>query len=105
MGMRERNIVEQVKLISAHVDEIGSTLRRLSHELHPVMLEQLGVPASIGRLCDETAAATRIAIRREIRPARSWADDADVETGSGQLSYFFTRFACLTAASDTSEIF
>jgi PAS domain S-box-containing protein len=66
LGTRETSIGEQVKMISAHVDEIGSALRRLSHELHPVMLEQIGLPASIRRLCDETAAATRIVIQREI---------------------------------------
>lgn len=66
MGARETVILDQVKTISAHVDEIGSALRRLSHELHPVMLEQLGLAVSIGRLCDETAAATRIMIQREI---------------------------------------
>lgn len=66
MGTREKGILEQVRTISAHVDEIGTALRRLSHELHPMMLAQLGLPASIGRLCDEMAAATRIVIQRDV---------------------------------------
>jgi PAS domain S-box-containing protein len=66
LGARETGILDQVKLIATHVEEIGSALRRLSHELHPAMLQVIGLPESIRRLCDETAAATRIVIRREI---------------------------------------
>jgi PAS domain S-box-containing protein len=66
LGTREPSVLQQVESISVHVGEIASALRRLSYELHPVLLGRLGLPASIGRLCDEIAAATRIEVQREI---------------------------------------
>lgn len=65
-GVPETNVLRQVEKLSTHVDEIGSALRRLSRELHPMMLGQLGVSASIRRLCDEIADTHRIAVHREI---------------------------------------
>ena len=66
IGVLRQQGVGQVEKLFTHVDGISRSLRRLTHELHPALLGQLGLSASIGRLCDEMADATRIAVRREI---------------------------------------
>ena len=45
---------------------MGSELHRLSHELHPAWLEQLGLAASLRRICSELSDAGGITILLEI---------------------------------------
>jgi len=58
VGERMRNLSEQVRAISSNV-------HRLSHELHPAKLEQLGLEAAVRGLCRELGAARNIAIEFE----------------------------------------
>jgi len=57
---------EQVRNLKEHVDEVGSELHRLSHELHPAWLEQRGLAASLRRICGELSAAGGMAVHPEI---------------------------------------
>ena len=66
IGVLRQQGVGQVEKLFVHVDGISRSLRRLTHELHPALLRQLGLSSSIGRLCDEIADATPIVVRREI---------------------------------------
>ena len=59
-------ILEQVRRLSEHIEEVGSELHRLSHELHPAWLEQLGLAASLRRICSELSDAGGITILLEI---------------------------------------
>ena len=51
-----------MKRLSARVGELSSELRRISHELHPAKLEQLGLVAAMRGVCNELAAAHDISI-------------------------------------------
>ena len=64
-------LLEQVAELSHHIQDIGSTLHRLSHELHPAWLEQLGLSASIRRLCEDVARVHHIAMHLEIAEVQS----------------------------------
>jgi len=59
-------ILQQVRRLSEHIEEVGSELHRLSHELHPAWLEQLGLVASLRRICSELSDAGGISILLEI---------------------------------------
>jgi PAS domain S-box-containing protein len=59
-------MLEQVRRVLTHIEDVGAELHRVSHELHPAWLEQLGFPASIRRVCAELSDAHRIAIHLEI---------------------------------------
>jgi len=54
--------VRQAAKLAGEASEIGSALHRLSHNLHPSRLEQLGLRKSIETLCDELADTKRINI-------------------------------------------
>jgi PAS domain S-box-containing protein len=59
-------ILEQVDRVLTHAEDVGSELHRLSHDLHPAWLEQVGLSASIRRVCDELSRTHRIVIHLEI---------------------------------------
>ena len=59
-------ILDHVRKLSEHIEEVGSELHRLSHELHPAWLEQLGLAASLRRICGELADAGGLTIHLEI---------------------------------------
>jgi signal transduction histidine kinase len=59
-------VLEQVRRVSTHTAEVGAELHRVSHELHPAWLEQLGLPTSIRRVCTELSDAHRVTIDLEI---------------------------------------
>ena len=48
--------------LSAQLKNLSSSVHRLSHELHPAKLEQLGLVAAVGGFCREIGAARKIAI-------------------------------------------
>ncbi len=58
--------VEQIDRALGHTDEVGSELHRLSHELHPALLEHVGLTHSIRRVCREISNAHRVAVHLEI---------------------------------------
>jgi len=58
--------LEQVHRALAYTAEVGAELHRVSHELHPAWLEQLGLAASVRRICTEVSVAHRLAIHLEI---------------------------------------
>jgi signal transduction histidine kinase len=79
------NILQQLTLVSLHLDklraaslifaktplndlydqisEISTTIRDLSHDLHPFMLEYLGLPRALKKLCRDAGAQSGIAIK------------------------------------------
>ena len=66
---RERtpaDISVQLAKLLEETAEIGSALHRLSHELHPARVGQLGLESSIRRLCQELAEARQIAVDVDI---------------------------------------
>jgi signal transduction histidine kinase len=48
--------------LTVQIEELSSDLHRISHELHPAKLEQLGLEASLRSICREMATAHRIKI-------------------------------------------
>lgn len=50
---------------SAQVKELSSDVHRVSHELHPAKLEQLGLAAAVRGFCKELSVAHQIAVRFE----------------------------------------
>src|SRR5262249_56512251 len=59
-------MLERMRQIQAHAEEIGAELHRVSHELLPVSLEQNGLAASIRRVCAELSDVHRVRIDLEI---------------------------------------
>ena len=53
---------EQIAKLSVQTQEIGAALHRLSHELHPAHLAQLGLEESIRSMCDDVAKSRGIAM-------------------------------------------
>ncbi len=60
------DVRQEIEKLSAHIEEIGSGLHRVAHELHPARLAQLGLADSIRIFCREMADVRRISIRVEI---------------------------------------
>ena len=58
-------VSERLRGLSGHVKDLSSSVHRLSHELHPAKLEQLGLVAAVRGLCRELGAARNIAIEFE----------------------------------------
>ena len=59
-------IVAQVNRLAAHTEDVGTELHRLSHDLHPAWLEQVGLSAAIRRVCTELSSAHHITMHLEI---------------------------------------
>ena len=58
----EAAIAEQVHSLSANIEEISNEVRRLSHQLHPSTLEQLGLESALRGFCRELNEAHKIKI-------------------------------------------
>ena len=56
------SIGEQIVRLSAQFQEVGDVLLRLSHELHPTRLDQLGLEESIRSVCDDMAKSRALVI-------------------------------------------
>ena len=54
--------------VSAHVDQAIENMRRLSHDLSPVLVETLGPTIALRRLADEFNSAGGVEIKAEIAP-------------------------------------
>jgi PAS domain S-box-containing protein len=61
------DIHERIVQLSAHAATLGSDLHRMSHELHPATLEQLGLETAIRAFCRELSNAHGIAIDVNVR--------------------------------------
>ena len=59
-------IRDHARRIAAEAGSIGAELHRLSHELHPARLKQLGLEASIRQFCDDLAEARQLTVHLEI---------------------------------------
>jgi PAS domain S-box-containing protein len=57
---------DQVAKMASEAAEIGSAVHRLSHNLHPSRLEQLGLEASIRMLCRELGETGQVAIEFQV---------------------------------------
>lgn len=58
---------QRIGEMSSRAAEIGSDLHRLSHELHPALLEELGLEAAIRSFCRELSNARRLDIDLRVR--------------------------------------
>ena len=67
-------ILRELGKLSGDIEAIGSTLHRMSHDLHPAWLEHLGLSASIRRVCGDVGRANQIAMHLEIAdvPTKLW---------------------------------
>ena len=69
-------ITDRMRGFSAQVKSLSSDVHRLSHELHPAKLEQLGLVATVRGYCRDLAAAYRVEIEFEPRDVpRALPDD------------------------------
>ena len=55
----------EIAALETEVVEISEEVRRLTHRLHPSLLEQLGLPVALEKHCDETARLERLMIDLE----------------------------------------
>src|SRR5262245_406855 len=60
-----QDVQDQMTQLSNAMADVGSELHRLSHELHPAPLEQLGLEAALRSFCNELARRGRIAFHLE----------------------------------------
>ena len=51
-------LAKRLRGLSGHVKDLSSSVHRLSHELHPAKLEQLGLVAAVRGLCQRTWCGT-----------------------------------------------
>jgi signal transduction histidine kinase len=58
---------QRIGEMSSRAAEIGSDLHRLSHELHPALLEELGLEAAIRSFCRELSSARHLDIDLRVR--------------------------------------
>ena len=58
---------QRIGEMSSRAAEIGSDLHRLSHELHPALLEELGLEAAIRAFCRELSNARHLDIDLRVR--------------------------------------
>ncbi len=58
----DSEISERMRYLAEQVKTLSSNVHRLSHELHPAKLEQLGLVAAVRGLCRELGALRNIAI-------------------------------------------
>jgi signal transduction histidine kinase len=52
----------RIEAMSAQIKQLSSSIHDLSHQLHPLKLEQLGLVAAVGGLCNELARAHGVQI-------------------------------------------
>lgn len=57
---------ERINELSVQVQDLGAELHRVSHELHPASLEQLGLEASIRAFCNELSNTRRLAVQLRV---------------------------------------
>lgn len=69
-------VAERMQELSAQVRNLSSGVHRLSHELHPAKLEQLGLMAAVRGFCKELGTAHQIAVECEFHNVpRELSDD------------------------------
>jgi signal transduction histidine kinase len=62
----QRQLLEHCEGASSHIDQAIENMRRLSHDLCPATLEELGITAALRRLASESEKASRINITADI---------------------------------------
>ena len=63
----EADIRNELAQVSMRVAELGAELQRVSHELHPVLLEQLGLEGAIRAYGTELSKARRLDVGIQVR--------------------------------------
>ena len=60
-------LMEQIRNVQTRVVQLAQDVRKISHQLHPTILEDLGLIAALGELCDEFSAreGTRVLYEHE----------------------------------------
>jgi signal transduction histidine kinase len=59
---------EPLRNLQTRVVQLSKDVRQLSHQLHPTILEDLGITAALNELCDELSARERIEVLFEPEP-------------------------------------
>jgi len=77
-------VQDQLKQYISDLGRLSGDVRRISHELHPAILSQLGLEASLHNFCVDLAAAEAAGV-------------------VGQLAHFALREAPLQAARQPAE--
>jgi len=54
--------------IVGEVEDLAVTLRQMAHELHPTVIEQVGLVAALEQLADEAGRADGLTVRAELPP-------------------------------------
>jgi signal transduction histidine kinase/ligand-binding sensor domain-containing protein len=99
LGTAKRRIPEDsaarptLEKISAKLIEVGSDIRRLSHDLHPPILQEAGLPQAVRAYCEEFSASCGVPIEYD-------ADDTlgDLSRGSALCLYRIVQEALGNAA-------
>ena len=79
--------------IQQKVIQVGTDIRQISHDLHPPVLQEAGLPEAVRAYCEEFAASSGIAVRCE-------ADDkvSDLSRGAGLALFRILQEALGNAA-------
>jgi signal transduction histidine kinase/ligand-binding sensor domain-containing protein len=88
LGTAKRRIADDsearptLEKISEKLVEVGSDIRRLSHDLHPPILQEAGLPQAVRTYCEQFSTSSGIAVSCE-------ADDAVQELSRGAALALF----------------
>jgi signal transduction histidine kinase len=99
LGTAKRKIADDsaarptLEKISDKLVEVGADIRRLSHDLHPPILQEAGLPQAVRAYCEQFSASVGI-------PVSCDADDAarDLSRGAGLALYRIMQEALGNAA-------
>jgi len=62
----DREVVDHVRSLQRRAAEAGETVRAISHELHPSILDDIGLEAALEQYCEEFQERTGITTRFEV---------------------------------------
>jgi len=66
--IQDKDVIDaRMKEFSARVQDLISDIRRLSHELHPAILERLGLVPALRGFCSEVEAAHGLSLHLEVK--------------------------------------
>jgi len=63
--LSEAEMIERASNFQARVQEVAQAVRQISHQLHPSILEDLGLVAALNELCEEFSAREGIEVAFE----------------------------------------
>ncbi len=62
----ELDAIEKIRVIQQQLIEIGRDIRHLSHELHPALLHESGLPAALSSYCEEFSKVRGLTVSCEV---------------------------------------